>query len=75
MYKNLIFDYATKYSYMHDSIPAPDKFNITDNDYNDFVNFIKTKDFDYKTFTDNPDTATPPALAAFPGPNSILFSK
>ena len=52
MYKNLIFDYATKYSYMHDSIPAPDKFNITDNDYNDFVNFIKTKDFDYKTFTD-----------------------
>ena len=52
LYKNMIFDYATYYARQHDSIPPVKDFKISDDDFNDFVNFIKGKDFDYETFTD-----------------------
>ncbi len=51
-YKGIIFDYATHYSYTHDSIPPAKDFVFTDKDFDDFVNYIKDKDFDYETFTD-----------------------
>lgn len=47
--KNLIFDYATQYVLKHDSVPPPDKFVFTDDDFNDFVTFLSDKDFDYET--------------------------
>lgn len=47
--KNFIFDFATKYAADHDSITAPENFELSEKDYNDFLDFIKGKDFDYQT--------------------------
>ncbi|MDZ7741987.1 MAG: S41 family peptidase [Bacteroidota bacterium] len=46
---NLIFDYATKYTLQHDSIPEVEDFEITDEIYADFKKFISDKDYDYTT--------------------------
>jgi carboxyl-terminal processing protease len=48
----LIFDYATKYYLRHNSIDSADKFKLTDADYQDFVSFIKTRKFTYKSETE-----------------------
>jgi carboxyl-terminal processing protease len=50
--KFLIFDYATKYYWSHPSIPGPDQFTVTDTLYNDFMAFIKNKDFTYTSATE-----------------------
>lgn len=47
--KNLLFDYANKYAREHASIPPADRFTITDEIYNDLTLFLKDKDYDYKT--------------------------
>jgi carboxyl-terminal processing protease len=47
--ENLIFDFATYYAYEHDSIESPDKFEITDKIYSDFLNYLKNKNFSYET--------------------------
>lgn len=41
------FNYATKFAAEHDSIPPVDKFEITDEIYADFKNFIDPKTFQY----------------------------
>jgi carboxyl-terminal processing protease len=50
--KFLIFDYATLFEHSHSSIAPPDKFYISDSLYNDFLNYIKDKDFKYTTRSD-----------------------
>ena len=50
--KFLIFDYSTLYERNHPAIAAPDKFEISDSIYNDFLNYIKDKDFKYTTRSD-----------------------
>ena len=47
--KFLIFDFANKFYREHASIDPPDKFTVTDDIYNDFVAFLKEKDYDYTT--------------------------
>ncbi len=47
--KNLIFDYSVYYKMNHPTIATADKFVFSDADYQDFVNWIKDKDFDYET--------------------------
>lgn len=47
--KNLVFNFATAYNAAHDSIPAPEKFSLSDADYQQFVSFLQGKDFDYQT--------------------------
>lgn len=47
--KNLIFDFATQYYIKHPAIPEINKFSISDELYNEFVDFLKDKDFDYQT--------------------------
>ena len=47
--KNLIFDFATKFFYENEKIPAIKDFKITDNIYKDFLKFIADKDYDYTT--------------------------
>ena len=47
--KFLIFDYGTSFEHTHTSILPPDQFEITDSIYNDFLNFLKDKDFKYTT--------------------------
>lgn len=50
--KNLIFDYATKFSYENSKIADPFEFTITDTMYADFGRFVKSKKFEYKTKTE-----------------------
>ncbi len=47
--KNLIFDFATKFFYENKNIPPVNEFKITDKIYNEFLNFIADKDYDYTT--------------------------
>jgi len=42
-----IFDFATKFSNEIASIPQPEDFVITDDIYNQFLNFVKSGDFHY----------------------------
>ena len=44
---NLIFDYATQYCLKHPTIVPPEKFEVTDADYNDFKALVKKADFKY----------------------------
>ncbi|MBK5213240.1 MAG: S41 family peptidase [Flavobacteriaceae bacterium] len=48
---NAIFDYATKYYYSH-QISDYTKFSFTENDFQEFLNFLKTNNFEYKTETE-----------------------
>lgn len=41
------FDYATRYAAEHDTIPAPKDFKLSDEEYEEFKAFVKSKDFKY----------------------------
>jgi len=47
--ENIIFDYANAFRRNNSEIPEPEKFQITDAIYNEFVAFVNSKDFDYQT--------------------------
>lgn len=47
--KNLIFDYASLYVSKNKTIKPARLFEISDAEYNDFINFLKDKDYDYTT--------------------------
>ncbi len=47
--KNYIFDYANKFYSEHPSIDSADRFKIDEDTYNDFMKFVKDKDFTYTT--------------------------
>lgn len=47
--KFMVFDYATKYAQTHDKMASPQSFNFSDADYKDFISFVTSKEFDYKT--------------------------
>ncbi len=49
---NLIFDFANQYHADHAEIPPAAEFKVNDNLYNEFVNFLKNKDYQYKTETE-----------------------
>ena len=49
---NLIFDFANQYHADHAEIPAAADFKVDDNLYNEFVSFLKNKDYQYKTETE-----------------------
>ena len=46
--KNITFDYATKFKLEHETIPSIEEFTITDDIYNDFKQFVLSKDFKYQ---------------------------
>lgn len=50
--KSMIFDYATKYYFEHPNLKPEKNFSIQDSDYQDFTNWLKTKDFTYSTTTE-----------------------
>jgi carboxyl-terminal processing protease len=47
--KGLIFDYALEFRSKNPTIASAKTFNLTDNDYQTFVNWLKDKDLDYTT--------------------------
>ena len=46
---NYIFDYATKFVHEHPTIAPAKEFKIDDATYNDFMKFVKDKNFTYTT--------------------------
>ncbi len=50
--RNLIFDYATRYYWAHPEVKSPENVVITDKEYNDFKDFLKNRNFSYKTNTE-----------------------
>lgn len=51
--KNMIFDYATNYASKHNKIAEAGKFKLSDSDFNDFVDFTKKNNFEYKLVVEN----------------------
>ncbi|HLP50894.1 MAG TPA: S41 family peptidase [Chitinophagales bacterium] len=47
--RNYIFEFASVYKLMHDTITDAAKFKLTEKDFNDFVAYVKSKDYSYKT--------------------------
>lgn len=45
----IIFDFVTEYCLKNNKPTNPDEFNLTEKDWNDFLAFIKDKDYDYIT--------------------------
>lgn len=46
--KNYIFDFVTEYVSKRPSIPSPKEYNLSDETYNQFLAWLKTKDFQYE---------------------------
>ncbi|WP_029036388.1 S41 family peptidase [Salinimicrobium xinjiangense] len=49
--ENAIFDYATNYYYSHD-LKTPEAFKFSDQDYSEFLKYLETTGFEFKTETD-----------------------
>lgn len=47
--KNVIFDYATKYYFEHVNDKPQEEFSLKDADYQDFTNWLKSRNFTYST--------------------------
>lgn len=48
----LLFDYATKYARAHEKIAEAKKFTLTEAEYKDFADWVKTKGLEYETPTE-----------------------
>lgn len=51
--KGLIFDYATEYFLKHPEISVAADFKLSEQDFNDFLLFLKNKEYDYVTKTED----------------------
>ena len=51
-YNGYFFDYATQYSLNHPSIAIPEQFDITEQEYNEFVSWVKQKEYRYRSHLD-----------------------
>ena len=49
--ESIYFEYANRYRSIHDSISQPASFVITDQEYENFKDFVTEKDFEYETAT------------------------
>lgn len=47
--KGLIFDYANRYKFNNPTIPSARDFNVSDQEYNNFVTWLADKEYDYTT--------------------------
>jgi carboxyl-terminal processing protease len=47
--KGLLFDYCLKYRSEHPTVTSAKEFSLTDADYQNFVAWLKTKEYDYTT--------------------------
>ncbi|MBU0697371.1 MAG: S41 family peptidase [Bacteroidetes bacterium] len=50
--KYYIFDYGTIYARNHPTIAAAKDFKLSDGDYQDFVNYLNNKNYNYQTATE-----------------------
>lgn len=47
--ESIIFDYATEFTYKNPTIAPAKDFVFTEENYTDFMNYVMTKEFEYKT--------------------------
>lgn len=47
--QDIISDFSAMYRNKHTSIESADKFNLNENEYNDFVDFVKKSNFKYES--------------------------
>ena len=47
--KGFIFDFATEYFYQNESICDPENFTISEKDYQEFLKYLKDRDFNFQT--------------------------
>ncbi len=47
--KGLLFEYASKYAHAHESITSAKDFELSDKEYDQFAQWVSTKDYDYTT--------------------------
>ncbi len=47
--QDVIFDFATRFYYEHDTIPSVNEYEVSSDTYNNFISYVKQKDFDYTT--------------------------
>jgi carboxyl-terminal processing protease len=52
-YNGLFFDYASQYYLKHSTVAASGQFDLTDQEYQEFVNWVKGKDVQYQSHLDN----------------------
>ncbi|MDR2853690.1 MAG: peptidase S41, partial [Prevotellaceae bacterium] len=50
--RNLYFDFATDYVQKHTEIASADKFQVSDEDFDDFVKYLKDRNFTYQSQTE-----------------------
>jgi carboxyl-terminal processing protease len=50
--RNYIFDYANKYYWTHPALKTIDEFSFTDQDYSEFMKYLATRNFNYRTETE-----------------------
>ena len=48
-YSGILEQYALEFVKKHETIPAVEDFHLSDADYEDFIAFAKTKEFDYRS--------------------------
>lgn len=53
----IVFDWVTNWALKYKNIESPEKFSITDEDYEDFKAFVKTKDFEYDQMSEKSMTS------------------
>lgn len=46
--KNIMFDYAVRYRRNHATIAEPTKFALTEEEFNDFIKYVKEQNFGYE---------------------------
>jgi carboxyl-terminal processing protease len=49
--RSYIFDYATIFSRRHDTLSPPGKFSVTEEEYSQFTDYIKSRNFSYRSAT------------------------
>lgn len=49
--QNMFFDFATQFAIQHQKIDSPEIFQVSDEVFNDFKSYLKTKDFKYESQT------------------------
>ena len=53
MNKRLVFDFATQFRYKNEKIESIENFEITDEIFNNFVDFLSDKEYQYTTATED----------------------
>ena len=49
LFGGLLFDYVTEYYYSHHEIAPASEFELSDKEYNEFINWLKDKNYSYTT--------------------------